>query len=253
MTDPQRIPTNLRTLLILEVVGNSDRPLTPTEINQKIGLPKQTVHRLCTTLEKEGFLTRAEDPKRLRPGRRLREIAAGLLHGDAQHMIRHQILRRVSAQVEETVNFVVAQDAGMQYVDRVETDWPLRIQLPIGSAVPFHCTASGKVFLSAMRTKARERFVETLTLSIQTPNTHVTPDGLLGELVQISKQGFATDNEEFMQGMVAVAVPVTDQRGRFVAALACHGPTQRMTLRQAVGKKDILAKAAAEISEALFN
>ncbi len=253
MSDPQRIPTNLRTLLILEVLGTADRPLTPTEINKEIGLPKQTVHRLCATLEKEGFLTRAEDPKRLRPGRRLRALAAGLLHGDAQHMIRHQILTRVSEQVEETVNFVVAQDTGMQYVDRVETDWPLRIQLPIGSAVPFHCTASGKVFLSAMRNKARERFVGNLTLSIQTPNTHVTPDELLGELQQISKQGYATDNEEFMQGMVAVAVPVRDARGRFVAALACHGPTQRMSLRQAIDKKDILTKGAAEISAALFS
>ncbi|MGB4519762.1 MAG: helix-turn-helix domain-containing protein, partial [Planktomarina temperata] len=50
-----RIPTNLRTLLILEVLGTSDRALSPTEINQSIGLPKQTIHRLCAKLEQEGF------------------------------------------------------------------------------------------------------------------------------------------------------------------------------------------------------
>ena len=53
-----RIPSNLRTLLILEVIGRSDRAMTATEINDEIGLPKQTVHRLVSTLEKEGFLNR---------------------------------------------------------------------------------------------------------------------------------------------------------------------------------------------------
>ncbi len=62
-----RIPTNLRTLLILEVLGRSDRALSPTEINQSIGLPKQTIHRLCAKLEHEGFLAREEDGKNCAP------------------------------------------------------------------------------------------------------------------------------------------------------------------------------------------
>ena len=70
-----RIPTNLRTLLILEVLGRSDRALSPTEINQSIGLPKQTIHRLCAKLEHEGFLAREEDGKKLRPTRRSRLMA----------------------------------------------------------------------------------------------------------------------------------------------------------------------------------
>ncbi|MEO0910622.1 MAG: helix-turn-helix domain-containing protein, partial [Pseudomonadota bacterium] len=56
MGDGVRIPTNLRTLMILEVLGKSDKPMTPTEINAHIGLPKQTIHRLCNTLEAEGFI-----------------------------------------------------------------------------------------------------------------------------------------------------------------------------------------------------
>ena len=56
--EENRIPSNLRTLLILEVIGRSDRAMTATEINDEIGLPKQTVHRLVSTLEKEGFLNR---------------------------------------------------------------------------------------------------------------------------------------------------------------------------------------------------
>ena len=54
--DESRIPTNLRTLLILEVIGRSDNAMTATEINDEIGLPKQSVHRLVATLEKKGVL-----------------------------------------------------------------------------------------------------------------------------------------------------------------------------------------------------
>ena len=42
--DKLRIPTNLRTLLILEILGNSGHAMSPTEINAELGLPKQTIH-----------------------------------------------------------------------------------------------------------------------------------------------------------------------------------------------------------------
>ena len=47
--DQGRIPTNLRTLLLLEEIGRSDMPMTAAELGRKIGLPKQTIHRLCNS------------------------------------------------------------------------------------------------------------------------------------------------------------------------------------------------------------
>ena len=252
MSETTRIPTNLRTLLILEVLGNSGVPMTPTEINAHIGLPKQTVHRLCKTLEKEGYLTRQPGEKRLRPGRRLRALGTGMLHGQQLHIARHQILQNVASQVRETVNFVIAEEAGMRYVDRVDTDWPFRIQLPIGSNVPFHCTASGKTFMATLSRAAREKFLSSLSMKKLTPNTIVSPSRLSTELELIADRGFSIDNEEFMEGMVAIAVPVTDPNKRFVAALAFHGPTQRITIDQAIARKDILLEGAQNLKQALF-
>ena len=120
-----RIPTNLRTLLILEALGHSDEPMTPTEINARIGLPKQTIHRLCATLEAEGFVTRTSDGKKLRPARRSSLLAAGLLYSSRVHLARHQVLMDVAREVKETVNFVIPEATGMKYPDRVDTDWPL--------------------------------------------------------------------------------------------------------------------------------
>lgn len=225
-----RIATNLRTLLILEAVGKSDEPMTPTEINQSIGLPKQTIHRLCATLVEEGFLVYEHHGKRLRAARRARVLGAGLLHSSRDHILRRQILVELAQKTGETINYVVPEDGGMSYLDRVETGWAFRVQLPIGSNVPFHCTASGKTFLASLDTRKRKAFAHGLTLERKTPKTITDPDALLKELATVSKDGFAIDNEEFMDGMVAIAVPVTDNDGRFLAAIACHGPNVRLSL-----------------------
>lgn len=252
MDQSNRIPTNLRTLLILEILGKSDHAMTATEINEQLGLPKQTIHRLCTTLEKNGFLIRQGHSKRLLPARRLRDLGAGLLFNSRFHIARRQILIDVARNVGETVNFVVPEEDGMRYLDRVETDWPFRIQLPIGSHVPFHCTASGKCFMASLPPKARREFVSSLTLKRLTPTTHTSGDALLDDLKKIARRGYALDEEEFLEGMVAIAVPVKDTSGRFMAALAFHGPTQRVSIDDAIAKKAILTDAAKGLSAALL-
>ncbi len=250
--DKKRIPTNLRTLLILEVLGNCDHAMSPTEINAEIGLPKQTVHRLCKTMLEQGFLVKIDSGNRMRPARRLRNFASGILQASRFHILRHQILIDIGNHVGETVNFVMPEDDGMNYVDRVEADWPFRVQLPIGTYVPFHCTASGKTFLSSLPKKAREHFVRSTTLKKHTDNTFTDPDKLLDELKLISKQGYAIDNEEFFDGMVAIAVPVVDAKGKFYAAIAFHGPTIRLSLDQAIANKNFMINAAKKLGKITF-
>lgn len=253
MDDETRIPTNLRVLRILEILGTSDKPMSPTEINQALGLPKQTVHRLCKTLLTEGYLVKETNGKRLRPARRLRTLASGVLFASRFHLSRHQILIDVAAEVNETVNFVVPEEKGMTYLDRVETDWPFRILLPIGTHVPFHCTASGKTYLASLQPAARRAMVDCLKLEKLTDNTHDNSNSLLRELDEVAEQGYALDNEEFVSGMVAIAVPIVDDRKRFCAALAFHGPTQRLSIESAKANVDMLSDAAQRMSIALFS
>lgn len=247
-----RIPTNLRTLLILEVIGRSDRALTATQINAEIGLPKQTVHRLVSTLEEQGFLIRDASGKHYRPSRRLRLLGSGLLHASRFHITRHQIMKSVANDIGEAVNYAVPEETGMHYLDRIETNWPFRIQLPIGTDVPFHCTASGKCFMSTLSKKARENFVSGLDLAQLTPSTHTTKDALLADIKACAKRGYALDNEEFMKDMLAIAVPVLDDKNRFVASLAVHGPKQRLQIDTIEQHQHVLVKAAKTLQSALF-
>ena len=82
-----------RILAILEQVANSDRPVTPTEINEKLNLPKATIHRLCSKLEDEKILQREIDGKRFMPGSRLKQIALGVISNENFRTHRHAIFK----------------------------------------------------------------------------------------------------------------------------------------------------------------
>jgi len=248
----ERIPTNLRMLLIIEAVAKAGRPLTPTEINAEIGLPKQTIHRLCTTLTEAGFLTRDINARRLRPTGRLRTICSGLMAASRSHTAQRRVLQALSSAVGETCNLVAAEEEGMFYIDRVETQWPLRIQLPVGSHVPFHCTASGKMFLSCLPEHELAGMLAASKLESHARNTITDADDLCRELAANSARGYSVDNEEFIDGMIALAAPIRDPDGRFHAAIAFHAPIQRMTLADAEQHLPLLLEASTKLQTILF-
>ncbi|RMD92496.1 MAG: IclR family transcriptional regulator [Alphaproteobacteria bacterium] len=242
------IPTNLRLLLVLERMAEAGVPVTPTEVNQSLGLPKPTIHRLFATLEAEGFIQREIDGRGYSPGRRLRTMAAGVLSSLRTRTARLAILSRLAEEIGETCNISLPDRDEMIYLERVETKWPLRIQLPVGSRVPFYCTASGKLYLSSLDARHLRAYLKATRLEPRTPSTLTDPDALLAECARIRAQGYATDNEEFMEGMVALAVPIKDANRRLVATLSFHAPVQRITIGRVTDHLERMQRAAGELS-----
>ena len=243
---PDHTPPNMRALRILEIVANADRSLTPTEINEHLGWPKQTLHRLCQRLISDGYLEKHK--RRLMPRKRLLSIAFGLGKHATNHAARHQVLQQVAQSIGETVNFVRPDVKGMIYADRVETNWPFRILLPVGTHVPFHCTASGKTYLANLAAAQRRKLIASLHLQSYTNATISTTIQLEDELSQIAKQGYALDLEEFHDDMIAIAVPIYDNKKQFFAALGTHGPKNRFDKQQAMERLPLLLAAAEKIS-----
>ena len=244
-----QIPTNLRLLMLLEEVAKVGVPVTPSAVNDVMGLPKPTIHRLFATAEAEGFLQRDVDGRSYSPGRRMRLLANNTLSSERVRAVRLAIMRALALKVGETCNLATPERDGMFYLDRVETHWPLRIQLPIGTQVPFHCTASGKMYLSSLRTDYLERFLRNHELEALTEKTITNVETLKDELETIRTQGYATDDEEFMSGMTAIAVPILDHRGRLLSTLSIHAPEQRRTVADLIANLGPLRDAAAEMTE----
>ncbi len=243
----------LRALSILETVAGSSSPMTATEINQSLNLPKPTIHRLCLMLENEGYLQARLDGRGYLPGKRLSDLAIGVFNNnDHWRSERHSILQRLSEDLDETCNISIPDGSEMVYFDRVETHWPLRIQLNKNDRVPMYCTASGKLFLNHLPAAKRKRLIAKLNFEKHTPNTIVEPERLKEELDRLAVDDIGVDNEEFMQGMVAVAVPLKDESGHFYSALAVHAPSARMSIDQAYECIPRLREAAAELIELIL-
>lgn len=242
------IPTNLRLLMILEEVARAGGAVTPTEINAKVGLPKPTIHRLFSTLEDEGFLQREMDGRSYGMGPRMRDMASGVLASSGLRVARVAVLEALTGDIGETCNITIPGTDCMIYLDRVETKWPLRFQLPVGTRVPLYCTASGKLFLSTLSDGQLQRYLASADLQQQTEKTMTDPEALREEVLTIRSRGHSLDAGEFLEGMNAAAVPINDPQGRLVSTLAVHGPAQRMSLETAESYLPALRAAATELS-----
>ena len=240
----------LRVLSILETVAGSSTPMTATEINQILKLPKPTIHRLCMMLENEGYLQARLDGRGYLPGKRLSTLAMGVFsNNDHWSTERHSILQRLSEEIGETCNISIPNGSEMIYFDRVETHWPLRIQLKKNDRVPIYCTASGKLFLNNLPSAKRTRLLAKLNYEQFTPNTLIDRAQLKKELKRLRKLDIGVDNEEFMHGMVAVAVPLKNTDGQFYGALAMHAPSARVSMDEAINQVPKLRAAAEELIE----
>ncbi len=241
-------PAVARALEVLEFLVENGGSATVTDVALEIGLPKATAHRLCHRLEEEGFVQREGGSKKFTLSARMLRLGLGIVRQSGASAARHRILAELVERVGETCNLTVMSGQGVVYLDRVETHWPLRLSLEPGSRVPLHCTASGKLLLATQPKAKRDRILDMLQLTRETPKSIVDRAALERELQTIARQGYAVDDEEFLSGLVAVAVPVRDPRGRVFAAIACHALTARMSLDKAVSLVPVFVAAATEMA-----
>jgi len=241
-------PTILRGLIVLEKVIQAQRPVSATELIEELELPKPTVNRILQQLEEEGLLQREPVNRRYLPGGRTREMALGVMANKALGAPRHAILKALSEEIGETCNCTMLDGDHTVYFDRVEANWPFRIQLPVGSQLPLHCTASGKLFLAYMEPRQRQRLLGAAPLKRFTDRTITDIEQMSTELKRIGNEGIGVDNEEFMAGMVAVAVPVFNPANAICFTVAVHAPAVRKPLAALRQYVPALRQAAAAMA-----
>ncbi|MFO1317699.1 MAG: IclR family transcriptional regulator [Burkholderiales bacterium] len=235
----------------LALVASSPRPPPATAIAAHLGLAPSSAHRLLAQLADAGLVVREPGSRGYRTSARLASFARDVLLGAPAHAERHAILSGLVARIGETCNLTMLDRGRVVYLDRVESHWPLRLHLAPGSLVPVHCTASGKLFLATLPTARRAALLRALPLERHAPATITDPTALQRALADLRRRDLGIDNEEFIVGLVAVAVPVRDRRGRVAAAIAVHAPAARMPLAAALAHVDAMREAAAAVGATL--
>ena len=235
-----------RVMAIIEAIAKAERPLSPGDLSYQLGIPKPSVHRLLGQLEEEGYVQTSMRGMII-PADRLHGVALGILYSSRFKALRQAILQKLTAEIGETCGIALPNGVNMIYYDRVQTDWPLQVHLKVGSQTPTWCTASGKLYLSSLNRDRRKRLINKLPLTQYTRNTITDPSELDVALKATANTNIGTDNEEFVDGMVACSVPVLNANGQLFACLFTHAPVIRKNLDELLSFVPHLHVAAKEL------
>lgn len=238
----------LRLFSLLELISTKDQLLTLPGLVEETGTPKPTLHRMLQQLEGAGLLIRQDDGRHYGTGVRLRRMAEALLLNDIHHGARHAVLRNLVEELGESCNVTAVSGSEVVYLDRVETPEPLRITLQPGSRVPVHCSASGKMILSQLTPAQRKRLLAAAPLERYTDKTVTDPDLIEQELQRVRRDCYAIDDEEFLPGLVCVAVLVPTTNRASNLCVAVQAPVMRLTPEKGLKLLPALQRAAEAIA-----
>jgi DNA-binding IclR family transcriptional regulator len=197
-------------------------PLGVSGLGRALGLPKSTAHRLLVPLVRRGLVER-DGSGRYQPGFALVALGLGVLRGDPLVAAARPVLEEEARVLGETVFLTAARGGRITVLEKAEGRGFLRAAPQVGSEVPIHATAVGKLQLAF----APDEVTPDAPLEPFTPATPVTRERLEREVERARLRGYAENRDEWIPGLAVVAAPVL-LAGRLVAAVAIALPSARL-------------------------
>jgi len=219
--ETQTIRSVERALDVLLCFTGEKGGLGVTQIAEKVGLYKSTVHRILAALEAKGFVRQDPTTGRYHLGLKALELASVYLTSGDLPAVAYGEMLQLRDLAQETVSLYVRDGFERVRVQRAEGPLTVRRVVGLGERLPLYLGASGKVLLAWLPPPERSRILD-----------QILPPGfdratLEAALEKAVNQGWANSQEEREDGVASVAAPVIDRMGRCVAALAISGPVQR--------------------------
>lgn len=214
-----------RGLETLDYMRQQAAPVRLTDVAEALGVEKSNASHVLKTLVAAGYASQDES----RRYGLTDKIAAEAV--PAEHSLEDIVqckeawrpaLEALVARTRECAHLAVLVKSRVWYIDKIDSTLPLKVDHPIGSLSPLHCTALGKAFLAFGDARPQ------LDLKPYTPSTITTMARLGVEIEATRKRGYAIDDEEFAPGIRCVARPVHDASGRMIAAIGVSGPSVRI-------------------------
>src|SRR3954464_14950089 len=217
-----------RAAQILRALDGEPHGLSLSQLSERLGLPRSTVHRVVSALAAEGLLAAASPNGRVRLGPELARLALASRRELRQELRPH--LQRLFETLNETVDCAVLDGDRLRFIDQIAAPHRLRAVSAVGATFPLHCTANGKAILAEL---ARDEVARVLPTRLKrcTPATITGRAELLAELEAVRRTHVAFDREEHTSGISAAGIAVRDPFGA-LAAISVPMPTQRFAGRE---------------------
>jgi DNA-binding IclR family transcriptional regulator len=235
-----------RAIRILKALSAGPGRLGVSELSQRLGLAKGTIHGLLRTLQDHGLVEQHADSDKYQLGPQLLQLSTRYL--DLSELRARSLAwsELLAARAEEAVRVGVTHGGGILVVHHVfRPDATLQI-LEVGSVLPLHATALGKAVLAFVDADGRRDILDDLPRL--TGRTLHTPAALDRELNATRERGYAVEKEEAVLGEAGVAAPIFDRNAEAVGAVGVAGPSERILRR---GRERTIANAVIEAARGI--
>lgn len=230
-----------RAARILKALASGPRRLGVSEIADRLGLTRPTVHGLLQTLQAHGFVEQDHDSDKYQLGAGLLQLGNSYL--DLNELRARSLVHaeRLAVRTDAAVRVGVMHSGNVVIVHHVfRPDTTLQI-LEVGAELPLHASALGKAMLAFSPNQAATDLLAD-ALPRLTSRT-LTQSALRDELDDVRDRGYARERDEAILGESSIASPIFDHSGHAVGAIGVVGDTQRIMPR---GPAKDLAAAVSE-------
>lgn len=239
-----------KTMLILETLLENTEEMDLREIAVRTNIPKSTVHRILSSLEKDRWVLQEKETRKYRPGARI------LIFADSWRVRQSLIqtadipMRHLVEQTGETTVLAVTDGCEVRCAHVVESSHAVKFSFRVGGKLPIHAGATGKVILAFGNEDIRKT-VFSSPLTAFTENTITSMEKLEEEIEIVRQRGYAISIEEVDPGGTAIGAPILSIDGRLLASLILSGPRSKFE-RKIEDLAPMVVKTARDISALLL-
>lgn len=246
-TEFKRVPAVDKCFGILDLLAESGKPMGITEISKALNYNKSTVFNTVYTLRDLGILEAGPDTK-FWFGTNL--YLLGRAAGRGSDLIRtvHPFLDKINRKTKLSAFLGIRSDLRAVIVDKVDDAFDIKISSEVGMRLPLLAGAGGKALLAQLPDSEIDRILAENELRKFTPQTLVEKSAYREAVMKVREEGIAFDREEYIEGIMAFAVPLKTQREDLQAAIWAVGLRRQVTEDMVPGFSSILKGIAEGIN-----
>jgi IclR family pca regulon transcriptional regulator len=223
-----------RGLSVIRAFGPKHGSMTLSEVAAEAQITRAGARRVLLTLQRLGYVT--ADGRRFRLTPKILDLGYSFLSSLDIWEFAEPIMERLVDAVHESCSASVLDGDDIVYVMRVPTRRIMSINLGIGTRLPAYATSMGRVLLAALPEREFSDYLARTTRPQLTPCTRTSAADLRAAIVEIASCGWALVDQELEEGLRSIAVPLTNSKGRVVAALNVSAHASRVTAGQMVSE-----------------
>ncbi len=219
-------------LRILESFNGAYTRMTQSEVARRIGITPAAARRSLMTLCALGYAK--TDGKRYWLDHGVLRLTYAYASSTRMPRLLQPQLDALSARARESASVVVLHRSEVLVAARSTAQRSLTVGLGVGSRLPLHCSATGRVLLASLPDAQVQALLNACPREKMTAFT-VTDLEKLRQLVRECRScGYAMSNEEIELGVRSLAVPLYDSRNTTLAALSISTRADRLTSKEMI-------------------